>query len=458
MKRPPNRPRRGSLQRPRWTFLPQGRTGRVVTPAKVPTNRPPNRPSERPRRGSLQRPRWTFLPQGRTRRVSEGRTRRLPQGRTRRVLALGTVLCLLVAGLTVAFWPKPDPVKVTAYFPRTVGIYPGSDVRVLGIPIGEVKSVTPRGRRVRVEMEYEADRKVPAGAKAAIVNSSVVSDRYVQMLPVYRGGPAMKSGAVIPEERTAVPVELDRIFDSLHTTSEALGPRGANKNGALSRLIGVSADNLKGNGRNLNQTIKDVSQALTTLSDGRKDMFGTVKNLQVFTAALAADDDSVRSFNDSLATTAHQLSGERKDLAEAFKNLSFALKDVSGFVHGNKKALTRNVKGLSEVTRVLVKQRAALEELMDVAPAGLGNLAHAYNPASGTLDTRNNADQPQDPAGLMCSLLRTAGEKSDCHDLEKLFGDLPELPTANSLTGAVPPASGVATTDKTLGGILGAQA
>uniref|UniRef100_J1S703 Mce-related protein n=1 Tax=Streptomyces auratus AGR0001 TaxID=1160718 RepID=J1S703_9ACTN len=454
------------MQRPRWTFLPQGRTGRVPqgrtdrtdTPVRVPTNRPPNRPSSRPRRGSLQRPRWTFLPQRRTGRLSQGRTRRLSQGRIRRVVALGTVLCLLVAGLTVAFWPKPDPVKVTAYFPRTVGIYPGSDVRVLGIPIGEVKSVTPQGRRVRVEMEYEAGRKVPAGAKAAIVNSSVVSDRYVQMLPVYRGGPAMKSGAVIPEERTAVPVELDRIFDSLHTTSEALGPRGANKNGALSRLIGVSADNLKGNGRNLNQTIKDVSQALTTLSDGRKDMFGTVKNLQVFTAALAADDDSVRSFNDSLATTAHQLSGERKDLAEAFKNLSVALKDVSGFVHGNKKALTRNVKGLSEVTRVLVKQRAALEELMDVAPAGLGNLAHAYNPASGTLDTRNNAEQPQDPAGLMCALLRTAGEKSDCHDLGKLFGGLPKLPTANSLTGAVPSAPGVATTDKTLGGILGAQA
>ncbi|ARF59642.1 MCE family protein [Streptomyces gilvosporeus] len=446
------------MQRPRWTFLPQRGTrglpeGRT---RRVPQGRTGRVP--RPRRGSLQRPRWTFLPQRGTRGLPEGRTRRLPTRRTRRVVALAAVLCLLVAGLTVAFWPKPDPVKVTAYFPRTVGIYPGSDVRVLGIPIGEVKSVTPQGRRVRVEMEYEADRKVPAGAKAAIVNSSVVSDRYVQMLPVYRGGPVMKSGAVIPEERTAVPVELDRIFDSLHTTSEALGPRGANKNGALSRLIGVSADNLRGNGKDLHQTIKDVSQALTTLDDGRKDMFGTVKNLQVFTAALAADDDGVRSFNDSLATTANQLSGERKDLAEAFRNLSVALKDVSVFVHGNKKALTRNVKGLSEVTRVLVKQRAALEELMDVAPAGLGNLANAYNPASGTLDTRNNAEQSQDPAGLMCSLLRTAGETSDCKDLGKLFGDLPKLPTANSLTGAVPPASGVATTDKTLGGILGARA
>jgi phospholipid/cholesterol/gamma-HCH transport system substrate-binding protein len=381
-------------------------------------------------------------------------------GGVRRWAALVPVLALL-AGLAFVFWPKPDPIAATAYFPRTVGIYPGSDVRVLGIPIGEVKSVTPQGRRVRVEFEYEADRKVPADAKAAIINSSVVSDRYLQLLPVYRSGPEMKSGAVIPEQRTAVPVELDRIFESLHTTSEALGPRGANKDGALSKLLGVSADNLEGQGGNLHQTVKDLSRAVTTLSDGRQDMFGTVKNLQVFTAALAADDDSVRSFNDSLATAANQLSGERKELAETFKHLSVALKDVSAFVRGNKQALTRNVKGLSEVTRVLVEQRAALEELMDVAPAGLGNLANAYNPASGTLDTRNNGDHPdhpQDPASVLCSLLKTTGEKADCQDLGKLFGSLPELPTANPLTGAAHPASGTATTDKTLGGILGAAA
>ena len=64
-------------------------------------------------------------------------------------------------------------------------------------------------------------------------------------------GPAMRDGAVIPQSRTAVPVELDRIFDSLHTTAEALGPAGANKDGSLSRLLGVSADNLDGQGKQL---------------------------------------------------------------------------------------------------------------------------------------------------------------------------------------------------------------
>ncbi len=383
-----------------------------------------------------------------------------PRGRAR-VVAL-VVVTALVAGMTVALWPRTETVQVTAYFPRTVGIYPGSDVRVLGIPIGEVEKITPQGDRVRVDMEYEARRKVPADAKAAIINSSVVSDRYVQLLPVYRGGEQMRSGAVIPESRTAVPVELDRVFDSLHTTSEALGPRGANKDGSLSRLFGVSADNLDGQGAQLHQTVEDLSKAVTTLSKGRKDTFGTVRNLQVFTRALAANDESVRAFNDSLSTVADQLAGERKDLAKAVRQLSLAMKDVAGFVRGNKKALTENVKGLSDVTSVLVKQRAALEELMEVMPAGLSNLDNAYNPASGTLDTRNNPDQPQDPAALLCSLLKSTGEKADCKDLKTLFDSLPQVPTADPLTGLPDkkpgPAPGTASTDRTLGGILGVRA
>lgn len=379
-----------------------------------------------------------------------------PRGRRRRV-ALVVVLAL-IAGSAVAMWPRTSMAHVTAYFPRTVGVYPGSDVRVLGVRIGEITAITPQGDRVRVDMTYEARRKIPADAQAAIINSSVVSDRYLQLLPVYRSGPTMKDGAVIPERRTAVPVELDRVFDSLHTTAEALGPEGANKDGALSRLLGVSADNLDGQGEQLNQTVHDLSDAVDTLAGGRKDLFGTVHGLQVFTAALEADDKGVRQFNDRLAEVAGQLSGEREDLGAALKQLARAMKDVADFVRDNKKSLTKNVDGLSDVTRVLVDQRHALEEFMDVAPAGIGNLGHVYNPASGTLDTRDNAEQAQDPGSLLCSLLRTAGEVKDCGKLRKLFDSLPDLPKPGEVTKGPGGPLPSATTDRSLGGILGARA
>jgi phospholipid/cholesterol/gamma-HCH transport system substrate-binding protein len=368
--------------------------------------------------------------------------------RNLRRLALLAALAVVVA-LTVVLWPQRAPISVTAYFPRTVGIYPGSDVRVLGVRIGEVRAITPEGTRVKVTMEYDAGRKVPASAQAAIINSSVVSDRYVQLLPVYRSGPVMRSGDVIPESRTAVPVELDQVFDSLHSLSEALGPNGANNKGALSRLLGVSAANLDGQGKNLHQTVQDLSQTVTTLSDGRGDLFSTVRNLQVFTAMLAADDNNVRSFNDDLQQVAGQLAGERADLAAALRNLGTALADVAVFVRENKATLTSDVTGLSKVTKVLVTQRTALAELLRTAPTGLSNLQNAYNASSGTLDTRDNPEQLRDPTSLLCSLLSTTGDTkaADCAQVKKLFDSLPTLPQTGS--GSV---------DKTLGGILGANA
>ncbi len=371
----------------------------------------------------------------------------------RRVIILAVVLALgLTGGLLYVFWPSPAMVSATAYFTRTVGVYPGSDVEILGVRVGSVTGVTPQGDRVRVDFQYDARYKVPANAQAAIISSSVVSDRYVQLLPVYRSGPVMTSGAVIPLSRTAVPVELDTTLSSLNTLAVALGPQGANSNGALSRLLGVTAANLNGEGSTLHQTVQDLSQAATTLSDNRQDLFGTVDNLQNFTATLAADDKQVRDFESNLADVSAQLAAERQDLAAALKNLASALGDVSSFVQDNKAELTSDVGGLKDVTGVLVKEQAALAEFLSVAPDALGNLADAYNPTAGTLDSRMNAQQLQDPALFLCSLLDSVGPNVDCTGLQKLFGALPPLPSANPVTGAISQSGNV---DKTLGGILG---
>ena len=222
-------------------------------------------------------------------------TPRLAAVRSRLGSAVSAAVAVaLVAGLLVVLWPGGGSRTVRAEFVRAVGLYEGSDVRILGVKVGEVTDVSPRGDRVVVEMTYDDDYKVPADAQALVVAPSVVSDRYVQLTPVYDGGAALADDARIGLERTAVPVELDRIFSSLNDLNVALGPEGANKNGALSRLLAVGADNLEGEGANINRTVEDFSQAIATLSDGRDDLFGTLRNLQVFTTALATSDEQVR--------------------------------------------------------------------------------------------------------------------------------------------------------------------
>jgi phospholipid/cholesterol/gamma-HCH transport system substrate-binding protein len=368
----------------------------------------------------------------------------------RRVIG-GVVAVALLAGLVAVLLPHDSSRAGTAYFTRAVGLYKGSEVRILGVRVGEVRTVKAEGDRVRVDFVYDDKYKVPADAKAVIISSSVVSDRYVQLTPAYTGGRALADGASIPLARTAIPVELDRIFSSLDDLDVALGPKGANKNGALSRLLKVGADNLDGEGANINQTVTDLSAALTTLANGKDDIFGTVRNLAVFTAALAKSDDQVGAFNTDLASVADQLAGERGELGLALKNLAVALTEVASFVKENKSNLTTDIKGLADITGTLAKQKAAIGEVLEAGPDALSNLNLAYNGSSGTLDTRDNAQQSQDPAVFLCSLLISAGEpKSVCKDIDKVFKGLKFPKPGNqgllSSTSTGP--------DLTLGGIL----
>ncbi|RBY80216.1 mammalian cell entry protein [Blastococcus sp. TF02-09] len=329
-------------------------------------------------------------------------------GSLQRAVAITAALVLLAAvGWTVL--RPPGQYRVTAFFDETVGLYPGSDVRVLGIPIGTIDEVVPLGDQVRVEMSIDEDYDVPADADAIILAPSLVSDRYVQLAPVYDGGPTMEDGAEIPLDRTAIPVELDAVYGALDELSAALGPTGANANGALSDLVDVGAANLEGNGDELNRTLTGFSQAVETLAENRDDLFGSLENLQTFTSALATIDAQVGQFNDNMAAVADLLEGERADLQEAVVLLSDALGDVAGFVRDNTALLTTNVDRLADVTLVLVQQRAKLAEVLDVAPAALSNLARAYNPDYGTLDTRDNGVGSLNAEVVVCGLLAQAG-------------------------------------------------
>lgn len=362
----------------------------------------------------------------------------------RRLPALLAVVVVLAAVSGCGFGGG-DTKRFSADFDRAIGVYVHSDVRVLGVRIGEVTKIVPKGTRVRVEMEYDASYKVPEDAKALLVAPSIVSDRYVQLTPVWTEGPTLADGTHLGLDRTAVPIELDQIYSNLDMLNQALGPNGANRNGALADLLDVSARNLDGNGEALNATLTGLSKAVKTLADNRSDLFSTIDNLQQLTTTLARNDAAVRAFNLDLAAVAAQLDGERDDLGLAVKQLAVALGEVASFVKQNKDDLTANVSGLASVTSVLVKQRRALREFLDTAPTALSNLQLAYNSSSGTLDTRDNSNAQGGPAGVLCNLLAVAGQSpTECNAL--LGGGLP--------TPSGAPPSLLDTHDLTLGGIL----
>lgn len=367
-----------------------------------------------------------------------------------RGVAIACVLGLVVAGGLWWTLKDADVKRLTAYFPTTVGLYEGNDVSVLGVEMGEVVDIEPMGDRVKVEMEYDRTVQVPAGAKAAIVAPSLVSDRYVQLAPAYTGGAVIEDGADIPLERTIVPLEIDDLTESLSQVSEALGPNGSNKDGALSDLLDTTAENFEGNGQALHDTITKLSKAASTLSGNSGDLFATITNLSEFSTTLANSDEQIRRFERQLADVSGFLAGERESLAATVQQLGTTLASVEKFIEDNRAQVKSNVDNLASVTRVLVEQRGALAEILDVAPVALGNLVNTYNASSGTLDARADLNElTQPPIVMICNFLQQTPEALDlvgdaCASVAPLVEGIVPLPsvaqTLNALqNGQLPP-------------------
>jgi phospholipid/cholesterol/gamma-HCH transport system substrate-binding protein len=244
--------------------------------------------------------------------------------------------------------------------------------------------------------------------RAVVVPPSVVSDRYVQLTPAYTGGPKLEADAVLDTDRTAVPLEFDEIFRNLDELNVALGPEGANKEGALARLVDISAKNLKGNGAEFNGAFKQFSEVVSTLAGSRTDLFATVRQLQRFNTMLARNDGGVRALNQNLARVGDQLAAEREDLGAALANLSTALQLVNQFVAENRNTLTSDIHKLTKVTNVLTAEKEAVTQIVDTAPYALINLALAGDPKAKTLDTKADLNRPllspTGPNGALCQL------------------------------------------------------
>lgn len=369
----------------------------------------------------------------------------------RRALQL-TALAGLVAVLVAAgFWlvTEGGGRQITAYFTNTSALYPDNDVRVLGVPVGKVDAITPQGNQVRVDMTIDDDDlTLPADVKAAIVSPSLVTGRYVQLTPVWSGGPQW-TGEPVPVERTAVPLGVDDLSRTATELSRALGPDGVNKTGALNDALNVGAQNLDGNGRALNDTIRNLGGLGATLNGSAPDLFGTITELQKFVATIRDNDPGVRELNGKLADVTSFLASQRTELGDALHELSFALGEVADFVQDNRATLKSNVDKLSGVTQEIVDHQKALAEISDLGPAALNNLANIYNGSSETLDTRANLNELSQPVpALVCQFVKPQLGGLDkaladqitqsCNNLGGLLGGVPNPLAPQGTQGGLP--------------------
>src|SRR5271166_6720212 len=308
--------------------------------------------------------------------------------RNRLLAGLAVVLAgLIVAGaIFVVRDTVLKPKTISAYFTTATAIYPGDEVRVSGVKVGTIKSIQPQGTQAKLTLKVDRGVPVPADAKAVIVASNLVSARYVQLTPAYRdSGPVMHDGAVIPVERTAVPVEWDEVKTQLMRLATDLGPKSGVSGTSVGRFIDSAANALDGNGDKLRQTLGQLSGVGRILANGSGNIVDIIKNLQTFVGALRDSNIQLVQFNDRLATLTSVIDDSKSDLDAALTDLSTAVGEVQRFIAETRDQTSEQIARLGDAIQPIVDQHMALENILHGAPNALGNFFDDYNADTGTI-------------------------------------------------------------------------
>ena len=320
------------------------------------------------------------------------------------------LVAMLLCGAAFALRGPADAsrTRVTAYFENSNGIYPGDDVRILGVAVGKVESIEPQPRRAKITFWFDNKYQVPANATAVILSPALVTARFIQLAPAYSGGPRLANNAVIPRDRTVVPVEWDDVRAQLGKLNTMLQPTEPGGVSTAGEFVDTVANNVRGQGANIRDTVIKLSQALSALGDHSGDIFDTVKNLAVLVSALHDSTDVMRRLNQNLAAVTELLADDPNQVAAAVTDLNAAVNDATAFIAENREALGVTSDKATEVVGALAGSLDDVKQGLHVFPTALANFINVFQPAHASVNGTLSGSNFANPLQFICGAVEAA--------------------------------------------------
>ncbi|MCW2577650.1 MAG: ABC-type transport system, mce(Mammalian cell entry)-related protein [Modestobacter sp.] len=200
---------------------------------------------------------------------------------------------------------------VAADFSDSGGIFVNAEVTYRGVGVGRVSDMQLTDSGVRVTLTVNPDAPdIPADTSAVVANRSAVGEQYVDLRPPDDAGPYLADGAVIPQDRTSIPIpveqlllDVDGLVGSIDTADlrvvvDELGTAFAGAGDDLSRLLDNGDLLLTRAEQSLPQTLRlitDGQTVLDTQAESRSAIQSWASDLRALTDTLVSSDPDIRS-------------------------------------------------------------------------------------------------------------------------------------------------------------------
>jgi phospholipid/cholesterol/gamma-HCH transport system substrate-binding protein len=231
--------------------------------------------------------------------------------------------------------------------------------------VGTVRAIdlAQRGDRdiARVTIAVEQDTKVTRGTTAVVRSTSLLGEKYVDLVPGTDDAP-VPDGGTIPVTRTSKAPELEAVFAQLGALLQSGGLED------LARITTASAAILEGQGETIGRVLDGSAKLLASirsqkdaLASGLADLSEASKTLRGRTDTLA---HALDVSDDALRVVAAQ-SGQLSDLITQLDKLGAPL---AALTREHSHDIDAQVKAINKVVPKLYEVRATLEHAVRELP------------------------------------------------------------------------------------------
>jgi virulence factor Mce-like protein len=180
-------------------------------------------------------------------------------------VAFIVVIGLLVA-LTIALYQKAfTPVVRVTLLADRVGnqLSAPADVKLRGLIVGEVRSVSSRGNGATVGLALDPAKVgvIPANVSAQLLPKTLFGEKFVNLvLPDAPSAQHLQAGDVIPQDRSQTAIETEKVLDDFLPLLQSLKPA------ELSLALNNISSALRGRGDRIGNNLVLVDQYLRRLN------------------------------------------------------------------------------------------------------------------------------------------------------------------------------------------------
>ena len=282
-------------------------------------------------------------------------------------LGIFLTVCALALGLTMVVFAQArftNAVKsYSADFSDVSGLREGNMVRIAGVEVGKVKTITVNDdASVRVDFTADQAAILTEGTRAEVRYDDLIGGRFLALVEGPGSTAVLQPGQTIPVSRTQPALDLDSVTGGFRPLFRALEPDQVND------LSGQLLSAFQGEGPTIASFLARAATVSNTLADRDLLIGQVVDNLNVLLGTLGGQSDQLDKAVTSLSDLVHGLAQRKTDITNAVAYTNAATGTVADLLARVQEPAKKVITETGRVSDVVLADQDYLANLLDTLP------------------------------------------------------------------------------------------